>query len=292
MTLTAVGSWLTSLRVRELGLALTVMGVLFGIFSPLPAYWHQKGDSLRRDSALLIPLAFLLYFFIPIPFLIGARLGLPLQDERFAKIDQHLGVSIGAVVSWTQRHQLVHISNAVYNSLFLFMLAAVLVPALVGKREGARFLLANVLAFMIGIPCCALLPAIGPWYAEHFAVGRSQLGVQEQVLALRAASPYAFSILSDGAGIVAFPSFHVIWAILSASSLWWLRKLRVVLALWSALIVISTMTTGFHYFVDVLAGGAVAAAALLTAQKVLRSTNAPTVQALHGNSGGLANRWN
>lgn len=173
--------WLTALRVKDVGLTLTALGVMFGIFAPVPAYWHQKGDFLRRDSALLIPYSFLVYFFIPVPFLIGARLHLPLQDERFARLDHALGVNVGAIVEWVHRHGLTHVSNLAYNSLFFYLAAAVFIPALTGKSEGRRFLVANVLAFLIGVPCCALLPAIGPWYSEHFAVGRSHIGVQEQV---------------------------------------------------------------------------------------------------------------
>jgi hypothetical protein len=272
--LACVGSWSTSLRVHDVGLTLIVLGILFGIYAPLPVYWHQKGDTIRRDATLLIPYAFALIIFIPVPFLIGARLGLPLQDWRFARIDHALGVNVGAIVEWTHRHGLAYANGHIYNSLFLYLAAALFIPALMCKREGRRFLVANVLAFAVGIPCCAFLPAIGPWYSEHFPAGRSQILVQQQVLALRAAAPYSFSVLGDAAGIVAFPSFHVIWAILAASSLWGFRKLRPLLALWSLLIIISTMTTGFHYFVDVLAGIAVAAGALASAERLLRRQEA------------------
>jgi membrane-associated phospholipid phosphatase len=59
-------------------------------------------------------------------------------------------------------------------------------------------------------------------------------------------------------GVVCFPSFHVIWAILCAAALWTYKPLRVPVALVYGLIILSTMTTGWHYFIDVVAGAVVA----------------------------------
>jgi membrane-associated phospholipid phosphatase len=63
------------------------------------------------------------------------------------------------------------------------------------------------------------------------------------------------------------PSFHVIWAILCAAALWGYRPLRVPVALLSIMIVFSTLTTGWHYFTDVLAGVVVAAIAMVIARR-------------------------
>jgi membrane-associated phospholipid phosphatase len=72
--------------------------------------------------------------------------------------------------------------------------------------------------------------------------------------------------LSQGAGIICFPSFHVIWAILCAAALWGFRPLRIPIALLSGTIVVSTMTTGWHYFSDVLAGVVIAVLAIAIAK--------------------------
>jgi hypothetical protein len=52
-------------------------------------------------------------------------------------------------------------------------------------------------------------------------------------------------------GIVCFPSFHVIWAVLSGWSLWSIKPLRILGAELASLVVV---TTGWHYVCDVLAG--------------------------------------
>jgi membrane-associated phospholipid phosphatase len=54
--------------------------------------------------------------------------------------------------------------------------------------------------------------------------------------------------------LIAFPSFHVIMAVLSAVALWSVRRARIPAAVLCGLIVCSTVATGWHYVVDVLAG--------------------------------------
>ena len=66
-----------------------------------------------------------------------------------------------------------------------------------------------------------------------------------------------------------FPSFHVIWAVLSARALWGFRRLRIPVSMLAGLLSVSTMTTGWHYFVDVLGGLVVAEVSILAAKAYL-----------------------
>ena len=72
-------------------------------------------------------------------------------------------------------------------------------------------------------------------------------------------------------GIVAFPSFHTILAILSTRALWGIGKLRVFSAALCVAICISTVATGWHYVIDVFAGIAVATVAQMVASWALRT---------------------
>ena len=71
-------------------------------------------------------------------------------------------------------------------------------------------------------------------------------------MGLRANGDYGFR--DDSSGIVSFPSFHTIWAVLSSYALWGFRFLRWPSVICAVLIILSTMTTGWHYFADVLGG--------------------------------------
>jgi membrane-associated phospholipid phosphatase len=134
-----------------------------------------------------------------------------------------------------------------------------------GKMKHAReFLLGNLVAFAIGLPLFALLPAIGPWYYHHLAPNPAQAACWAQLLSMRLPGPYRFE--DQTASVVCFPSFHVIWAILSAAALWGFRPIRIPVALLSAMIVASTLTTGWHYFSDVLGGILVAVLSMAVAR--------------------------
>jgi membrane-associated phospholipid phosphatase len=58
-------------------------------------------------------------------------------------------------------------------------------------------------------------------------------------------------------GVVTFPSFHAIMALLTAYALHDIRILSPFAWLWSGLVVLSTIPIGGHYAVDLLAGGVV-----------------------------------
>lgn len=262
------GCWLTSINLHHIGVTITVLCVLAGIFGPIPVYWHQKQRKDRRDAILIIFWSLLLWTLMPVPFLIGARLHFPLRDNFFALFDQSLGVNVGALVGWASVHEAGYLINKSYALLFPYLAIAIILPSLLGRPESKRFLLANCIALAIGLPCFVLFPAIGPWYAEHFPVGHPQLAVEAQLLALRGPGTYSYSILGDSAGIVSFPSFHVVWSVLAASGLWGFRSLRIPLVAFSSVIIISTMTTGWHYFSDVLAGLILVSVALLAERTI------------------------
>jgi membrane-associated phospholipid phosphatase len=134
-------------------------------------------------------------------------------------------------------------------------------------KYAQRFLLSNFVAFAIGFPLFSLVPAVGPWYAYNTTPSPAQALCQSSFLHLRNAASYT---AASAGGLVCFPSYHVIFAILCAAALWTYKPLRVPVAMLCGLIVLSTMTTGWHYFSDVLAGIAVSFVSLFVANKLLR----------------------
>lgn len=264
-----VGCRLTATHLTEAGPVLLIMGVLLAAYAPVPVWWHQKGRFERRDAALMIPWSIAILLLVPVPLAIAARFALPLQDQAFFAFDRMLGVHTAVVASLAPSHPLGRLLNSTYGLLLPYLEAAVFFPALLGRRESIRFLLANVVAFYLGTVLLIFLPAIGPWAVEPFQPSAAQLATQVQMLALRHPGPLNFSVLSDGAAIIAFPSFHVIWAVLALSAFWGYRLLRIPLAVLSAMICFSTLTTGWHYLADGLGGMAVAVLSLWAAEFVL-----------------------
>src|ERR1700758_412294 len=129
------------------------------------------------------------------------------------------------LVLWANAHWIGRAVSHCYVLLLPMMAAAVFVPAFTGRlKDGQRLLIANLIAFAIATPLFAVVPALGPWAYYHFPATADQTYCQLQLIELRAHGTYLFQ--SQGAGIVSFPSFHVIWAILCGSALWGFRKLR------------------------------------------------------------------
>ena len=69
-------------------------------------------------------------------------------------------------------------------------------------------------------------------------------------------------------GIVTFPSFHAASAVLYAWALWAVRWMRPVALLANGAMLAATPLNGGHYFVDVIAGMAIAALAIVAARRV------------------------
>ncbi len=237
------------------------------IVLPIPAYWHWRRRPDFRDSSVVILWTLLISAILSFPILTAARLHLPLRDSLFASIDSALGIRVPIVIAWAKNHRCAAPLDAAYNLLKPFLVLAALAPGVAGKRESAKeFLMANVVAFAIAIPLFAFLPGIGPWDYYHLVPNSHQLACRSEILSLRLPGIYTYNW--QEARIICFPSFHVIWAILSARALWVFRPLRIPLGVLAAMIIVSTMTTGWHYFCDVLGGLVVAAISILAANRI------------------------
>src|SRR5216683_5893193 len=268
LVISLAGCAITGIKLPDLGAWAIVFVVLSAMLLPLPAYWYEKDRADLLDSALTVLWALLIRMIIPILVQVGARLRMPLQDSFFGRADEHLGVSVPAIMAWTAHHWLGSVLNRSYAWVVILLPLAVLLPVLAGKLKYAKeFLVANMISFAIGIPLFALLPAIGPWQYFHFPPSQAQSAFCElPLLAMRL--PGAYVLGSQEAGVVCFPSFHVAWAIFFAAALWGFRWLRIPVALVSGMVILSTVTTGWHYFVDVLGGIALAVISIVLAKRL------------------------
>ncbi|HWE86758.1 MAG TPA: phosphatase PAP2 family protein [Terracidiphilus sp.] len=263
------GCWLTQVHVPEVGGRILAAFIVTAAFQAVPLYWHRKGRIALRESSLTVLWAAVLWIALPFHVDVAARLGraFPLRDPVFARIDAHLGMNVAALAQWARLHWVGRAVNACYALLLLLLVLAFLLPGLSGKATAVkRLLVGNLVAFAVGLPFFACLPAVGPWYGEHFAPNRIQVSCQTEVMSLRAPGPYEHR----PAGVICFPSFHVMWAILCAAALASFRRLRWPAWIVAALVVASTMTTGWHYFSDVLGGIALAAVSLAAARWMVR----------------------
>lgn len=135
-------------------------------------------------------------------------------------------------------------------------------------------------ALSVGLLICILpfhwLPAVGPY--PYFDLG--SVDVPGSPVALPWESVGKIEGLRSGAidtisadaisGLVAIPSFHACSAVIFGWAFWRYRLLRWPMVLINALMFIAAVPIGGHYFIDVIAGAAAGALAILPARALER----------------------
>jgi membrane-associated phospholipid phosphatase len=242
--------------------------LLMAIFQLPAVYWHHRGSAERRDAALMLPWALMLALLMAQMARTASTFTFPLRDGLWRDLDQHLGISVPAMMAWAARHAgLKTLLDDCYALVQPMLLCGIFLPPLFGKRESAeRFMVANAVAFVIALPIVVLLPAVGPWVGWHFAPDPMQHICEMSIDTLRQGS------IRGGlfGGTICLPSFHVFWAVVSAHALYSFRLLRYPAILLAALIAVATMTTGWHYGVDVITGLLLAAISTWLATMIVR----------------------
>ena len=254
-------------------------------------YCHWAKLAKLADACLLIAWAFALFLLLPLPGYAAAHAGFPLADQTLVTLDRAMFIDVGAMVRWSRAHPWAEsLSWRVYGSMPVLLMSAVLIPALTGRTDAVKRLLAAVsIAVILGAFVFMLVPAAGPWEGYSYTPYPNQPLASAELRMVRAgggperlpsvslsedkstgaASPVVLIDPAASCGLIAFPSFHVCLAILAASSFAGFRGLRIPAAVLAALIAVSTMTTGWHYGADVAGGVLVATLSLLAADRLL-----------------------
>ncbi|MBV9542079.1 MAG: phosphatase PAP2 family protein [Alphaproteobacteria bacterium] len=246
-------------------------------------------ERVRKDprlAAMLFGTAFLIgfsaafsvlnYFLLTIA---GHRI-----DGELAAIDRAIGVDWPALMTFVAHYPL---SNFALQLVYISVLPqiAVLVMAIAFFDKASR-IYALCIAVAAGAAICIAIWTVAPSFGAFSVYTLPHDVARHLVLALD--GPYAQQLIhllahgpgrispQNAQGLIGFPSYHATLALLVA---WYARELPyirwVALAL-NAVVLIATPIQGGHHVVDVLAGFAVAAAAIAIAGAATRwATKAP-----------------
>jgi len=215
---------------------------------------------------------FYLALWTAFPFL-GVRLsylcfaiGRPLTDTAFAHADDVLGLDWLAWANFVSRHPLfLRAQWIAYGSYIWQPAVAVVVLALRRPREGnAELFNALFISLVLTLVTVALFPAIGALAA--LGLNAPAAPIVHILREAPAAHPLPYS------GIVAFPSFHTVMAILFVYASRGSRYLFPAAFLLNALVVISVPLGGDHYFVDVFGGAVVSFIGITIARTMARAS--------------------
>ncbi|HEY6448229.1 MAG TPA: phosphatase PAP2 family protein, partial [Acidobacteriaceae bacterium] len=193
----------------------------------------------------------------------------PLIDAQLTAMDARMHFATITVVHLAAHWRAVKAVFVIAYALepLLLLTALVFLPFMGHAEASRRYVLGIVVAAVITAGAFALWPAAGPWMTEGYRPTHSQTLATGYLQLLKTPKPVALDM--QDAGIVAFPSFHTLLALLSAIALSSMRRLRVAAWVIAALIIISTLTTGWHYLTDVLGGIVLTAISVAVVRVVL-----------------------
>jgi membrane-associated phospholipid phosphatase len=205
------------------------------------------------------------------PMYLAARCPVPFRDDVLARMDRVLGVEMPALLPLIDAVPGVKgFLDWCYNTLVVFVVVAIMLPPVCGKMGRAKeYLIAGIASAILSIPLFAVLPAKGPWCYYGYPATPDQDKVTSIIVDLKNADHFVMNV-SDTEGIISFPSFHTVLALLAAFALWSVPYVRWPAALLAFLIVLSTVTTGWHYLCDVVAGFVITALSCLVAKGYTR----------------------
>lgn len=197
---------------------------------------------------------------------LSAAIGWPLRDPQLAQLDQWLGFDWPGFLAQTNSHALwARVLALAYDSSGPQLILLYLCLGLAGRQARlAELSLLLSLTSIVTIAIYLVIPAAGAYtYYTPDAQLFDHLGANagmwhyDVLSRLRndAAPSFAFE---ESQGLVVFPSFHTVLAMLMPYGVRDVRGLVLPVAALNVLVIIATVPVGGHHLVDVIAGIAIA----------------------------------
>ena len=185
----------------------------------------------------------------------------PPIDETLQRWDRALGFDTAAAIAWTAAHPLLRrfLDWCYMSTDVLVALAPLAAGFAFDQKRMAVYLHAFVYAFLIGGVFYYFFPSSGPatvYQSPYFAY------VQQLTSAKFYWVHHRLPVTTMWGGMIAFPSFHVMWAVITTYAALPYRKLFWGVAVLNVLVIASTLLLGWHYLVDVPSGIFLAAISL------------------------------
>ncbi|MGI9387249.1 MAG: phosphatase PAP2 family protein [Methyloligellaceae bacterium] len=201
---------------------------------------------------------------------LATAVALPLQDENFAIMDRMIGVDWIAVLTWVNSHPIIAKALTLsYQSSFFQIVALILILSATHQAQRLQeFTALYAITLFAVIILSMLFPAVGA-YVYHQPAPHlfTNMGAEAGVWHLehfRALRDGTFTVLDMARveGLITFPSFHTVLAIITSYGFRKTRFLAWPVALLNVAVIISTLPEGGHYLIDVIAGAMIAVAAI------------------------------
>ena len=177
-------------------------------------------------------------------------------DPMLKAFDNSLGFHTDHILVFMHAHPtLNHISWKIYNTIVDQFIITLLLIGLLGENKAYNRLIMHLLiAILLTAPLIFFFPSVDPAFSYK---GLLATPVQLANVKFFFQIHHFISIKkSIPGGSINFPSFHVIWTLILTYSLKRRKWLFYPSCVYSFFLILTTMTTGWHYLADVL--GAIA----------------------------------
>ena len=232
-----------------------VLGLLVGVWLVYVLAPSRRGRSKVAESLLAMLLLALLTNIVGPAQYVAVALRLPTVDPWLAAADSFLGLNVPALTQWTSGHPaLAHSLVAAYFTLLPQFALPIVVFGIV--QPDRRRLWEYIFHFHFCLTATLLGVALLPAACAFSHYGFESLIDQTRFIA-------HFTALRDGAfhelrfndieGMISFPSFHVAGALMVTWAFRGRRGWLAPLVVLNTALIASTVLTGAHYGVDVLA---------------------------------------
>lgn len=212
----------------------------------------------------------------------------PPIDSFLSSADHVFHIEETSLLNWVYAHYFLLLTLKItYKSLVVqWLLMPLILFCTDQKKQFPIYLIISLLACLIGAGVYYFFPSIGPasiYSNEHFT--REQL---ETVLNFKEIHHYLMVTTFDG-GMIAFPSFHVLWSVITIYILRHSNRIlfTLILAL-NGIAILSTLLLGWNYTIDIICGVAVACTAIYFGKRLLRNLQLGEEAGLPGSSDQVA----
>lgn len=189
-----------------------------------------------------------------------------LIDHTLYQLDLLLGINTTTLVTWIHAHPTLH--HTLTNFYLSLDLQLIVIPFFLmifnQKKRLGIFFISQFISCIIGSLIYFFFPTVGPSGVIHSRF----LPLDQMNLPIRFYEiHHYFMITNTTGGLIAFPSFHVIWATLLTYTARGKKYILYPLILINTILVASTVLLGWHYFTDVVAGFIIVFFSLFIAEK-------------------------
>jgi hypothetical protein len=206
---------------------------------------------------------------------VAASANLPMQDVALNALDRALGFDWMAYFNFIYHHHpLLVVAVWTYSMIGCPVFAVPIVLGWTGRYLRLQtFTLAFGIALAVTTVIFVFVPAMGTYHLFDFLPNPDVFtpsGYLDQLRDLPSVRNGSLRHLSivNLSGIITFPSFHAAAAVIYLWALWPVRWIGPIALVLNLMMLLATPVVGGHYFVDIFAGIAIAAASIMAAKGV------------------------